>query len=86
MSSFGHNKNQEPGLGNGGAAETSQSGGVYPYAKRVYLCTRGNAELVSLCKEGLSMYEGQRRDSLSLCKEGLSIYKRVQIVITVQGD
>jgi hypothetical protein len=45
------------GLGSGGAAETSQSGGAYLYAKRVYLCTRGNAEMLSLCKEGLSIYK-----------------------------
>jgi hypothetical protein len=38
-------------------AQTGNTGIVYPYAKRVYLCTRGNAEMLSLWKEGLSIYK-----------------------------
>ncbi len=37
--------------------QRGNAGIVHPYAKRVYLCMRGNAELLSLCKEGLSMYK-----------------------------
>jgi hypothetical protein len=38
-------------------AGTSQSDGAYTYLKRVYLWTRGSAEILSLCKEGLSIYK-----------------------------
>jgi hypothetical protein len=77
VSTFGHNKNQEPGV------REWRRGGNIPERRSL-----------SLCKEGLSMHERQRRDvitmqrglvyiqvgnaeMLSLCKEGLSIYKWV---------